>query len=208
VTGPVHSGLRVLLASAAAEAGFSIDVEHVLRQLAATVRGFERRRAAPEPIAVATRRRRLRRALRALADLGDVAALQPSPDERAGWSEAVCEMFARAQSLLATAERPARRGGRRDDATRALVLEVAWILSGAGFPLSSYEGGVLATVSRAVITLAGRRLPEGENVRRLLRPAVRFCRRQGVMESTSGERFNDLTERLPTPSSSRSNATH
>jgi hypothetical protein len=84
------------------------------------------------------------------------------------------------------------------------VLEVAWILSREGLPVTTYEDGLLARVTRAVAEEAGRRLPEDENVRTFLRPAVRFCRRQGVGEATAREGLSHLTEPTPVPASSRS----
>lgn len=200
--------LRALLLTAAAEIGSPIDVARALRALDATVRAFKRRRTAAEPPSVAVERRRLRRLVTAadamesaLARLGrdGRAALDAwaSPADCAAWRSGLARLAASAEAARDRAERPARRGGRRDEATRRLALEVAWILQREGLSLSTYEDGLLARVARAVGDAADRRLPADEGIRRFLRPAVRFCRRQGVNESPSGTRFNDLTEDTP-----------
>jgi hypothetical protein len=217
--------LRALLLSTAAEGGLSIDVDQVLRRLEATARAFERRRAAPEPLPAAARRRRLSRLVASLLAVKDELhllgrdesrlqredRLSPdlwdSPEDFDALTAHLERVRGRAELLLARAERPARRGGRRDEAVRSLVLETAWILTRAGLAVSTYEDGLLARVARDVATWAGRRLPDGENVRRTLRPAVAFCRRQGVRESTSGERFDNLMatprDRASSPSDTR-----
>lgn len=214
-------GLRALIQAAAEEAGHAIDVDRILLALSGTVRAFKRRRSAPEPLGAPARRRRLARVVAAVLALEDELhllgrdesrfpfddrpslGLWDSPDDCEAFLGRLERLSGQAERLLARAERPAARG-RRDEATRRLVLEVAWILSREGLAVTTYEDGLLARVARSVGEEAGRRLPKDENVRSYLRPAVRFCRRQGVGEPTAREGSSHLTEPTRDPASSRS----
>lgn len=198
MTGPAHYGLRVLLASAAAEAGFSIDVEHVVRQLAASARAFERRRATPNPVPAAVRRRRLRRLAAAANALEDaLAALGrdgrasldawDSPAATEAWRAALERLATRAEALRDRPGQRGRPGPRPDEATRSLVREVAWILALADLPVTAHPFGLLARAAREVAALAGRALWADDNVRDQLRPAVRFVRRSSRLVPLSGE---------------------
>jgi hypothetical protein len=213
--------LRALIVGAAEAAGHPVDVDRILRAFAGTVRAFKRTRTAPEPLSAPARRRRLARVVSAVLALEDELhllgkdesrfpaddrpslGLWDSPDDCEAFLGRLERLSGQAGRLLARAERPAARG-RRDEATRRLVLEIAWILGRDGLPVTAYEDGLLARVARAVAEEAGRRLPKDENVRSFLRPAVRFCRRQGVGQATAREGSSHLTEPGPDPASSRS----
>jgi hypothetical protein len=214
-------GLRELLDAAATEAGRHVDLDRVVRALEATARAFTRRTTAPEPPSVTIQRRRLRR-LVAAADALESSLARLGRDGRASldawdtsadcaaWRAGLARLMARAEEVRDRAERPARRGGRRDEATRNLVLEVAWALHREGLPVTAYPGGLLAQTARAVATVAGRRLPDDpRSVERLLRVPVRFCAQRTGQESTSGDRFMPVTEAPSTPAlSSQSDVAH
>jgi hypothetical protein len=207
--------LRALLVSAAAQGGIVLDVDQVLRNLSATVRAFERRRSTPGPVAAAVRRRRLRRLAAAANALEDaLAALGrdgrasldawASPAEYEAGRAFLERLAGRAEVAIDREGRQARPGSRRDEATRALVLEVAWILGREGLPVSAYPFGLLAMVARDVAGRAGCALWADENIRGQLLPAVRFVRRLGGLKPLSGERNLSPTVALPDPASSPS----
>lgn len=189
--------IRDLVLAAAVVQGHPVDIDRVLVALTGAGRAFTRRRAAPERLPVAARRRRVHSLAKVLAGLEDqlhglerdeVAVPREERDSLAVWGSregfqawrALVEGFRAAmERRLVRAARPARRGPCRDRAVRRLILDVAWTLSQDGLRVTSYQDGLLAEVAAVVALQAGQRLPEGRALERLLVPAVRFVRNDG-----------------------------
>jgi hypothetical protein len=202
--------VRGLIAAAAQGQGIEADADRACRALEATAAAFRRRQAGPTPPRLSARRRRLHRLLAALRDVQDElyglerdedglprkdrhgARLWGGLEALAEWRASLERAAGKAEGLLAGLV--ARPGPPRDASTRALVLEVAWTLHREGLTVSAYPEGLLAEVARAVAFQAGRRLPEGEAIRRLLRPAVALCRGRGYRVRASEASILDLTD--------------
>jgi len=103
---------------------------------------------------------------------------------------------------------PARPGPPHNAAVRALALEVAWVLHREGLTLSTYPEGLLAEAVRVVAARVGWAPPADENIRRLLRPAVGFCRRHGVRVPSPASANDDLTPVTARPLRCPSKMTH